>query len=337
MSDAYTRLREFLDRKMRMAHIYQPVMLQVLLSHGGRAPVRQIAQAFLGHDESQLEYYEQIVRNMPGRVLASHGVVERDGKAYALGPGLSDLSEHERADLIRRCEEAVERFKEKRGSTIWHHRRPGLGVVPGRIRYDTLKRAGFRCELCGVSADERALDVDHILPRKHGGTDDPENLQALCWTCNANKGAGDDADFRGIRESYATREPGCPFCDRQGRPVIAENSLAILIEDGFPVTDGHLLAIPRRHVADYFDLRQPERNAVQRLLADGRGRLLSRHPAIAGFNVGINAGAVAGQTIFHCHVHLIPRRVGDVENPRGGVRGVVPGRQDYAPGPGKTG
>ena len=85
-----------------------------------------------------------------------------------------------------------------------------------------------------------------------------------------------------------------------------------------------MLAIPRRHVADYCDLDQPERNAIQRLLEDGRAQLRERYPEIAGFNVGINAGEAAGQTIFHCHVHLIPRRVGDVENPRGGVRGVVP-------------
>jgi len=90
-----------------------------------------------------------------------------------------------------------------------------------------------------------------------------------------------------------------------------------------------MLAIPRRHVADYFDVRQPERNAIQRLLEEERARLHERDPAIAGFNVGINAGEAAGQTVFHCHVHLIPRRVGDVENPRGGVRGVVPGKQDF--------
>jgi ATP adenylyltransferase len=94
------------------------------------------------------------------------------------------------------------------------------------------------------------------------------------------------------------------------RAVIAENPLAVLIVDAFPVTEGHLLAIPPRHISDYFDLRQPERNAIQRLLEEGRRRLRERHPVVAGFNVGINAGEAAGQTIFHCHVHLIPRRVG---------------------------
>ena len=199
------------------------------------------------------------------------------------------------------------------------------------MRYNTFKRAQGRCELCGIPHEERALDVDHILPRSAGGTDDPDNLQALCWRCNQDKGAGDATDFRGVRESYETREPGCLFCELADRQLVAENPLAVLILDGFPVTEGHMLAIPRRHVSDYFELHQPERNAIQRLLEDGRSRLRERDRAIAGFNVGINAGEAAGQTIFHCHVHLIPRRVGDVISPRGGVRGVIPAKQHYDP------
>ena len=71
------------------------------------------------------------------------------------------------------------------------------------MRYDVLKRAGFRCELCGISAEERALEVDHILPRRHGGSDDHTNLQALCYKCNANKCAPDDTDLRAVREQMA--------------------------------------------------------------------------------------------------------------------------------------
>jgi ATP adenylyltransferase len=148
--------------------------------------------------------------------------------------------------------------------------------------------------------------------------------------CNTNKGQGDATDFRGIRASYGQRDAGCPFCETDERPLVAENSLAFLIKDAFPVTEGHLLAVPKRHVPDYFDLRHPERNAIQQLVEAGRQHTLERHPDVAGFNIGINAGEAAGQTIFHCHVHLIPRRVGDVENPRGGVRGVIAGRADYA-------
>ena len=113
------------------------------------------------------------------------------------------------------------------------------------------------------------------------------------------------------------------------REVLAENALAILFEDAYPVTPGHLLAVPRRHVADYFDLHQPERNALHRLLNEGRTALRQTDTTIAAFNVGVNAGKAAGQTVFHCHMHLIPRRAGDVTNPRGGVRGVFPSKQDY--------
>jgi ATP adenylyltransferase len=329
MSSAFSRLRDFLDRQMRMSHVYQPVMLDVLLERGGTAQIRDIAAAILAHDESQIDYYEEIVKRMPGRVLDSHGIVERQGGTYRLTMDIAALSDEERADLLRRCHEAIEEFKASRGAAIWQHRAPGLGIIPGKIRYEILKRAAFRCELCGVSADERALDVDHILPRSAGGTDDPENLQALCCLCNTNKGAGDDADLRGIGDSYAVRDDGCAFCAVPAGNVVAENPLAFLISDRFPVTEGHLLAIPRRHAPDYFDLHQPERNAVQRLLDEGRKLLRARHTDVAGFNVGINCGEAAGQTVFHCHVHLIPRRVGDVANPRGGVRAVIAGKQDY--------
>jgi ATP adenylyltransferase len=107
--------------------------------------------------------------------------------------------------------------------------RPATGIIPGSLRCNTFKRAAGRCELCGIPHEERALDVDHIVPRSEGGTDDPDNLQALCWRCNQDKGAGDATDFRGVRERYATREPGCPFCEVGDRTLVAENPLAVLI------------------------------------------------------------------------------------------------------------
>ncbi|WP_407670272.1 HIT family protein [Paramagnetospirillum marisnigri] len=95
------------------------------------------------------------------------------------------------------------------------------------------------------------------------------------------------------------------------------------------MTDGHTLIIPRRHVADYFDLHQPERNAVESLVQDCRANMIQTDKAIDGFNIGANAGQSAGQTVFHVHVHLIPRRTGDMEEPKGGVRGVIPGKRVY--------
>jgi diadenosine tetraphosphate (Ap4A) HIT family hydrolase len=111
--------------------------------------------------------------------------------------------------------------------------------------------------------------------------------------------------------------------------VIAQKELAYAIRDGFPVTPLHSLVIPKRHVPDYFGLEAEELLAIDRLLHQLRAEILAQDPEVTGFNVGINAGAVAGQTIFHCHVHLIPRRSGDVKNPRGGVRHVIPGKGFY--------
>jgi|TARA_R110002072_G_C7750310_1_gene517397 diadenosine tetraphosphate (Ap4A) HIT family hydrolase len=111
--------------------------------------------------------------------------------------------------------------------------------------------------------------------------------------------------------------------------IIDSNDLAYAIRDGFPVTEGHSLIIPKRHVEDYFGLSQDELLACDALLNSLKEKIQRDDSSVAGFNVGINAGEAAGQTIFHCHTHLIPRRVGDVEAPRGGVRHVIPGKGSY--------
>jgi ATP adenylyltransferase len=314
---------------MRMSAIYQPIMLMELLKQGGTASVTDIAKAILIHDQSQIEYYEQRVRNMVGRVLTNNRKITEKHKDQYLLKGYEDLSPQETAELIELCQQKVEEFLSQRGDRIWSHRTRSLGYIPGSLKYEVLKRAKFRCELCGAHEDQRALEVDHILPRNHGGTDDPSNLQALCYSCNAMKRDLDDTDLRGIHDSYSHREKGCIFCEIEASRIIAENELCFAIRDGFPVTPLHTLIIPKRHVSDYFDLYQPERNAAQSLMDDLRKDIVQVDPSVSGFNVGINAGESAGQTIFHCHIHLIPRRIGDVEQPRGGVRGVIPGKQGY--------
>jgi diadenosine tetraphosphate (Ap4A) HIT family hydrolase len=100
-------------------------------------------------------------------------------------------------------------------------------------------------------------------------------------------------------------------------------------ENGYPVTDGHTLVIPKRHAAEYFDLSGAERRDADRLLKFLKQQLFKKDPSLTGYNIGVNNGASAGQTIFHVHYHLIPRRDGDTENPRGGVRGVIPGKRSY--------
>jgi len=121
--------------------------------------------------------------------------------------------------------------------------------------------------------------------------------------------------------------PPCPFCAADG-DVVLRNSHAYARYDKYPVTPGHLLLIPFRHVASYFDTTDEERAALLQLLHEAKALLDDSH-APTGYNIGINVGEVAGQTIPHVHMHLIPRYQGDVAYPRGGVRGVIPARQSY--------
>jgi diadenosine tetraphosphate (Ap4A) HIT family hydrolase/5-methylcytosine-specific restriction endonuclease McrA len=262
-------------------------------------------------------------------VLTRHQLVRRDGAGYRLVPDVQQLTRQERDKLLRLCDEAVETYTGRRGRKLYDHRRLALGDISGTDRYEVLRRAGVRCELCGISAEERALEVDYIVPRRHGGSDDRANLQALCYKCNANKGARDDSNLRDVRERMAHRVADCFLCFPAQRPIIAQNELAIALYDAHPVTPLHALIVPRRHTASFFDLYEPERRAINLLLDDMRQKVLSEDKAVEGFNVGTNCGETAGQTIMHCHVHLIPRRSRDVEQPRGGVRGVIPGKQAY--------
>jgi diadenosine tetraphosphate (Ap4A) HIT family hydrolase/5-methylcytosine-specific restriction endonuclease McrA len=311
-----------------MSHVYQPVMLRALLDNDGRANREDIARALLNEDRSQLEYYSAITGNMVGRVLSNRGVVKRDGPNYEL-LGYENLTPEQVQQLKDLCDTKLADYAARRGDAIWQHRRQSTGYISGTIRYEVLKSAKFRCELCGVPADERALEVDHIVPRNKGGKDEISNFQALCYSCNAMKRDRDDTDLRAVRAAYEHRLPDCPFCATGDREVLLENSLAFAVKDGYPVTEGHFLVIPKRHAADYFDLGTAEMRACQRLLTETRTILLGQDKSIEGFNVGINSGTVAGQTVMHCHIHLIPRRKGDTANPRGGVRGVIPGKADY--------
>jgi len=299
-----------------------------LLKEGGVASIETLSKTLLIEDKSQQEYYSNITKNMVGRVLKSHGIVQKDRKSFKLRD-YETYTEEQRIELIQICQEKLNEYIEKRGKRIFEHRRKSAGYISGSIRYNVLKEAKFRCELCGISADTKALEVDHIIPRNKGGSDEMNNLQALCYSCNAMKRDKDSTDFRRVRESYEIREEGCLFCEIQKERILDQDDLFYVIRDGFPVTDLHTLVIPKRHVETYFDLYQPELNSCNRMIQKFKQQIEKEDESVKGFNIGINNGEVSGQTIFHCHVHLIPRREGDVKNPRGGVRGVIPNKQEY--------
>jgi diadenosine tetraphosphate (Ap4A) HIT family hydrolase len=121
----------------------------------------------------------------------------------------------------------------------------------------------------------------------------------------------------------------CPFCTPKKFPIFAESIYLYAILDEYPVNAGHVLIIPKRHVQSFFNLTEKEANDIFYLLKKCKIKLAKQGITPDGFNIGVNVGYYAGQSVFHTHIHLIPRYKGDVENPRGGVRGVIPNKQNY--------
>jgi len=121
----------------------------------------------------------------------------------------------------------------------------------------------------------------------------------------------------------------CLFCNVKESGLADENKLAFASYDSYPVTNLHCLIIPKRHIKDYFKLTDEEIIACNELIKKIKKDIEIKDDTVKGFNIGTNLGKVAGQSVMHCHIHLIPRREGDVENPQGGVRSVIPLKQYY--------
>ena len=121
----------------------------------------------------------------------------------------------------------------------------------------------------------------------------------------------------------------CLFCNSEKSGCAHENELAYASYDSYPVSEYHCLIIPKIHIKDYFDLSNEELIACNKLIKIVKKEITNKDTSVKGFNLGTNIGKVSGQSILHCHFHLIPRREGDVENPQGGVRSVIPKKQHY--------
>jgi diadenosine tetraphosphate (Ap4A) HIT family hydrolase len=120
----------------------------------------------------------------------------------------------------------------------------------------------------------------------------------------------------------------CPFCTLPPSRILENNTHGLVIRDGFPVSPGHTLVVPKRHIGSFFELEVSERDDLLKLLDHAKAKIQSEFKP-DGYNIGINDGAAAGQTVGHLHIHLIPRYLGDRPDPRGGVRWVIPEKADY--------
>jgi len=307
---------------MRMSHIYQPLLIKTLVESEGISTTRKIALEFLRYDESQIQYYERVVKSMPVKVLLNHDVITKEKNQVSLNT--ETLSFSQRQKLISLCDSKLNEFLESRGLKLWDYRLID-NPVPDSLRYKVLKKSNFRCDLCGATKYDRPLDVDHIIPRSRKGKTEESNLQVLCSKCNRSKRNKDDTDFRDTE--FVDKDNNCPFCKKIEK--VAENNSVFAMKDNYPVSEGHLLIIPYRHTENFFSMTEVERSNAMELIRVLKNQLEESDSSITGFNIGMNSGESAGQTVMHSHIHLIPRRDGDIRNPRGGVRGVIPGKMDY--------
>ena len=327
----YDQLKKFITEDMSMKHIYQPVMLIELLKNQGFADEKDIAKVFLNRDPTQLNYYVGKVKTMVGKVLSDHRITTKNKSKHHLN-GFSQLTPEQIDELINLCMDKLVEYEQERGARIWQHRATDREAISGSVRFNVLLRAGRRCESCGASVADKPIDVDHIVPRSLGGLNDISNYQALCSECNTNKGNRNSTNFQEVEKSYRHRENNCLFCDIQTKDrgrIVEENTLAYATRDGFPVTEHHTLIIPKRHTLDFFGLTQAELNAINSLIHSQKKVIEELDKTVEGFNIGANCGEIAGQSVWHCHIHLIPRRRGDVERPKGGVRHVIPNKGHY--------
>lgn len=311
-------LKEFLTKKMKMTGPYQAMVIYHCLLGNGTAKLSEIAKDLSSRDSESIDYYISRLKVYPKEVLRKHGVAEIEQDSFRLNVQLEEL---ELATLKNICLEKIEKWyienekKEIADPSGW-----------GAIRFRMLKKYK-RCVLCGAKPHpdlDIELDVDHILPSSKGGSDDESNLQVLCSQCNRAKGNRDNEDFRPKETS------NCVFCSGlEERTLNIKSKYFWIIRDNFPVTKFHTLIIPKIHLASPTEMDSKHWEELGRVSSLVKNQILLEDSGVTGFNMGFNDGESAGQTIFHVHFHIIPRRIGDHPAPRGGIRGVIPDKQSY--------
>ena len=306
----FEELEEFIRHRMKMTHIYQPLMIKTLLEQNNTATAEDIARGFLNEDKAQLEYYTLIAKRWPSITLRRHNVVSytrEDGRGV-FRLLLDGASHDQRRRLVELCELRLSEYIDRTLRLPWYNRRGSREHIPGRLRYDVLAKSGGVCVACGVSAQERALEVDHIVPVNMGGPNDISNLQALCYKCNAQKRDRDKTDFVRVLNRLKYRNPKCSLCMAGGH--VLDNHMAFAVREAKPTAELHSLVLPRRHVGSFFELIPAEKTLCLDLVDSVKTQIQDSDRTVTGFNVAFDAGRTAGPMTEHCQIHVIPRRAG---------------------------
>lgn len=286
----YDTLEDYIKNKMKMTHIYQPLMIKTLLeSKDKTASVESIVKAFLDKDLSQLDYYKKIVKRWPQKTLKSHNVVEysrskesdKDGVYTLL---LDEITEEQRKRLIELCDGRLNEFIDK-DPWIREFRMQDQKDVPSSLATQVRAKCKGVCVACGARALETPMDIDHIKPHSLGGTTTLDNLQLLCYRCNREKRNTDETNFMLYHNRLKFRKHSCTFCNP--RHTLHENNLAYVLGRG----DGYVIA-PHSHVGSFRDLIPAEKQ----LCFDLVDRLGQKHDK---FDVQFVSGE-------HCSMQLDP-------------------------------
>jgi ATP adenylyltransferase len=318
------KLKEFLLDKMNMTGPYQPVIIKFLLENSGKVDIEKIAIYLAANDKKSIQYYKDRLKVWPKQILKKHKIAELNRGIYEfkddVSPDFKELKE-----LQEICDSKINEYysrdtSEDKSSSGW-----------GLKRVTLIDKFPY-CQLCGQRPSKNndiSLDIDHIKPKTKGGSDDLENLQVLCHQCNRAKGNSFLKSAEKSHEEYLKKEIDCLFCNIDEKRIVDQNDYIFVIRDGFPVTLGHTLIITKRHVSKANELTDAEVLYIFKQSQIEINKLESEDSSITGINLGFNIGVSAGQSVNHVHFHIIPRRNGDIENPRGGIRHVIPGKGNY--------
>ncbi|WOV93548.1 MAG: HNH endonuclease [Candidatus Nitrosoabyssus spongiisocia] len=287
---------------MKLTHIYQPLMIKTLLEHSNKATVEDIAKKFLDNDKSQLEYYKKITKRWPHITLKRHKVISYEKETYTLL--LDDhITNKEKNRLIELCDCRLQEFVDGNPMII-NARNIDNRIVSGSLRYDVFAKSKTRCVACGISTFNSSLHVDHIFPISRGGKTKIDNLQALCYKCNTEKGNRDDTDFIKWDNRLKYRNVKCTLC--KITEPIKENNMAQAVYVIDTDIKLHSMVIPKRHVDTFIDLIPAERHLCLELVDLLKEDILVKDKTVNKFHVSFDS--TGNKTTPHCCINIIPNR-----------------------------